>query len=127
MLLVVKAVAVWNYWMSHSGSCNLNFVWFMNCQSLSSRFWKLITVNTKKIDFSTRKVLNVCYFYVLNVYLGGLLFTKFNVTENMQYCVSHFICSLISIYIYLSAQNLFMNQKLKKLINLVILTVDVYV
>ena len=28
-------------------------------------------------------MLNVCYFFVLNVHLGDLLFMKFNVTENI--------------------------------------------
>ena len=56
---------------------------------------------------------------------------KFNVTENIKYCLSHFICSLISIYTYSSAWNLFMMSKqteyVKKMIIWVILVPDVYV
>ena len=39
---------------------------------------------------------------------------KFKVTENIKYCVSHFICSLISIYIYSFAGKLFMSKQSKK-------------
>ena len=45
-------------------------------------------------------MLNVHYFSVLKVQLGGLLFMKFKVNENRKYCVSQFICSLISIYTF---------------------------
>ena len=55
---------------------------------------------------------------------------KFNITENIKYCLSHFINSLISIYT-LSALNLFMMSKqtefVKKMIIWVILVADVYV
>ena len=116
--------------MCHSGSCKLNFVWFFKLSATKLYIKVLITVNTQNIGFSTRKVLNVCYFYVLNVHLGGLLFMKFNVTENIKYFLSHFIYSLISIYTYSSAWNLFMISKqieeLKTLIIWVILVADVY-
>ena len=116
--------------MCHSGSCKLNFVWFYKLSATKLYIKVLITVNTQNIGFSTRKVLNVCYFYVLNVHLGGLLFMKFNVTENIKYFLSHFIYSLISIYTYSSAWNLFMISKqieeLKTLIIWVILVADVY-
>ena len=36
---------------------------------------------------------------------------KFNVTQNMKYCLSHFIYPLISIYTYSSAWNFFMMSK----------------
>ena len=76
-------------------------------------------------------VFNVRYFYVLNVHLDGLLFMKFHVTEKIKYCLSHFICSFISIYTYSSVLKLFMmlkqTKKVKKLINWVILVADVYV
>ena len=49
-------------------------------------------------------MLNVRYFYMLNLML--------NVSENIKYCLSHFICSLISIYTCMkSAWNLFMMSK----------------
>ena len=106
-------------------------LWTVSHQVLHSRFWELITVNTQIIGFSSRKVLNVCYFYVLNIHLGGLLFMKFNVTENIKYCLSHFICSLISICTCSSAWNLFMmskqTKKVKKMINWVVLVADIYV
>ena len=89
-------------------------LWTVSYQVLHSRFWKLIPVNTQHIGFSTRKVLNVRYFNMLNVYLGGLLFMKFNVTENMRYCLSHFICLLISIYTNSFAWNLFICQNKPK-------------
>ena len=116
--------------MCHSGSCKLNFVWFYKLSATKLYIKVLITVNTQNIGFSTRKVLNICYFYVLNVHLGGLLFMKFNVTENIKYFLSHFIYSLTSIYTYSSAWNLFMISKqieeLKTLIIWVILVADVY-
>ena len=56
-------------------------LWTVSHQVIHSRFWKLITVNTKKIGFSIKTLLNVYNFYVLHVHLGGLLFMKFNVTE----------------------------------------------
>ena len=105
-------------------------LWTASHQFVHSRFWKLITVNTQDIGSSARKVFDVRFFYVLNVHLGGLLFMKFNVTENIKYCLSHFVCSLISIYTYSSAWNLFMSkqtEKVKKMINWVILVADVYV
>ena len=75
-------------------------------------------------------MLNVRYFYILNAHLGGLLFMTFNVTENIKYCLSHFLCSLISIYTYSSAWNLFMTskqtEKVKKNDKWVILVADVY-
>ena len=56
---------------------------------------------------------------------------KFNVTENIKYCLSHFTYLLISIYTYSSAWNLFMMSKqtefVKKMIIWVILVADVYV
>ena len=56
---------------------------------------------------------------------------KFNVTQNIKYCLRHFIYSLISIYTYSSAWNLFMMSKqteyVKKMIIWVILVPDVYV
>ena len=106
-------------------------LWTASHQVVHSRFWKLITVNTQNIGFSARKVLNVCYFYVLKLCLGGLPFMKFKVTENIKYCLSHFLCSLIIIYTYSSAWNLFMmlqqTEKWKKLISWVILVADIYI
>ena len=78
-------------------------LWTVSHQVLHSRFWRLITANTKNIGFSTRKVLNVlllcvkCTFRWLNFHV--------------KYCLSHFICSLISIYTYPSAWNLFIMSK----------------
>ena len=119
--------------MSHSGR-KLNFVWFYELSATKfyiQGFESWLTVNTQIIGFSSRKVLNVCYFYVLNVHLGGLLFMKFNVTENIKYCLSHFICSLISICTCSSAWNLFMMskqiKKVKKMINWVVLVADICV
>ena len=89
-------------------------LWTVSYQFLHSRFWKLIPVNTQHKSFSTRKVLNVRYFNMLNVYLGGLLFMKFNVAENIRYCLSHFICLLISIYTNSFAWNLFICQNKPK-------------
>ena len=88
----------------------------MNCHPPSC------TIKILKIDYcqytkhrcSTRKVFSVCYFYALHVHLGGLLFMIFQVTENMKHCVSHFICSLISIYTYSSLWKLFMMSKQTK-------------
>ena len=51
-------------------------------QVVHQRFCKLITVNKQDLGFSARKVLNVRYFYVLNVHLGGVFSMKFNVTKN---------------------------------------------
>ena len=62
-------------------------------------------------------MLDVYNFCMLNVHLGVLLFMKFNVTENKQYGISHFICSLISIYTYSSWWNLFIRSKKKLKLN----------
>ena len=99
------------FWQLQAEFCVI--LWTVSHQVLHSRFWRLITANTQNIGFSTRKVF-MCYFYVLNVHLGGLIFMKFNVTEKIKYCLSHFICSLISIYTYPSAWNLFMMSKQTK-------------
>ena len=134
-----------SFWQLQIEFCVI--LWTVSHQVVHSRFWKLITFNAQKIGFSVRKVLNVLnaqkigfsvrkvlnvrYFFVLNVRLGGLLFIKFNATENIRYCLNHFICSLISINTYSSASNLFVmskqTEKAKKLINWVILVADIYV
>ena len=118
-----------SFWQLQIEFCVI--LWTVSHQVVHSRFWKLITFNAQKIGFGVRKVLNVRYFFVLNVRLGGLLFIKFNATENIKYCLNHFICTLISIYTNSSASNLFVmskqNEKVKKLINWVILMADIYV
>ena len=56
----------------------------MNCQPPGFTF-KALEINYcqyRRHGFSVKKVINIRYFYVLNVDLGGLLFMKFNITEN---------------------------------------------
>ena len=128
--MLVKSCSSLELLKSHSGSCKLNFVWFyeLSLTKFYIQGFKLITVNKQNIGFSTRKVLNVRYFYVLSKHLGGLLFMKFNVTENIKYCLGHFICLLIRIYTYSSAWNLIaMSKQTEKLIIWVTLVADVYV
>ena len=85
----------------------------MNCQTprFTLQVLKLITVNTQNIGFKTKKVLNLCLLLCVKCMFKWHTFHKFNVTENIKYCLSHFICSLISIYTYSSARNLFMTSK----------------